>query len=597
MALTAEQEAILAAGGDIKINAVAGSGKTTTVIQYAASRPAGSRILYLAFNRTVRNEAATRFAALGLDNVRVETAHSLAFRHVVPAKGYSVRSSGYSTRELAELLGLQLSGEKHGAYILASHIGRFVSLFCNSDAARVQELDYAATVGEEKAKGFVRTHYTAIEHGTRLLLARMDSGAIECTHDFYLKKFQLLRPRLPYDYILFDEGQDASPAMLAVFLAQPATKVIVGDAHQQIYSWRYAVNALEQVDFPTFHLSASFRFGPAIARLATQVLSWKGYFGDMPLIDIKGKGKHKAMQTKATIARSNLGLLLAAIRFITDNRSVKHIYFEGNINSYTYAEDGASLYDVLYLHNGQPDKVRDPLLRSMGSLSELEEYIEKTGDGGLSTLLEIVREYGNEIFDLLRSLKAKHVGDTERHKAEMIFSTVHRAKGMEYDTVYLAADFLTETRLERLLAAKKEKEKEGSNVRLHEEINLLYVALTRARCTLHVPEALLPRQYQPDPSVIVVKAPEPEEPQPASPPRLAGRGARPYRKESSTSGSFLEERRDYKNTGGPWTPALDDELRQLFHRGVSLTDLSKHFGRNKGAILSRLRKLGTLGED
>jgi F-box protein 18 (helicase) len=595
IALTAEQEAILASSGDIKINAVAGSGKTTTVIQYAATRPKGSRILYVAFNRTVRSEAAARFAALNLDGVRVETAHSLAFRYVVPAKGYSVRASAYSTRELAELLGLQLSGEKHGAYILASHIGRFVSYFCNSASARVQELNYTDTIQEEKAKSFVRTHYEHIERGTRLLLAKMDSGAIECTHDFYLKKFQLLRPRLDFDYILFDEGQDASPAMLDIFLSQPAVKVIVGDAHQQIYSWRYAVNALAGVDFPAYNLSASFRFGAAIARLATQVLSWKGYLGDMPLIDIKGKGSHKGAQTKATIARSNLGLLLSAIRYITDNRSVKGIYFEGNINSYTYAEDGASLYDVLYLHNGQPDKVRDPLLRSMGSLDELEEYIEKTGDGGLGMLLEIVREYGNEIFDLLRSLKAKHVGDGERHKAEMIFSTVHRAKGMEYDTVHLASDFMTEAKLERLTNNKKES---LNMVKLQEEINLLYVAATRARTTLHIPQPLLPKDYKPDASIVVVKPPVEETALPELREPASSREA--YRKRSGRStetGSFLEARRSNKNTQESWTTETDDELRQLFHRGVSLTDLSKYFGRNKGAILSRLRKLGTLGED
>ena len=32
--------------------------------------------------------------------------------------------------------------------------------------------------------------------------------------------------------------------------------------------------------------------------------------------------------------------------------SLRH-YFEGNINSYTYADDGASLYDILNLYNGK----------------------------------------------------------------------------------------------------------------------------------------------------------------------------------------------------------------------------------------------------
>src|SRR5215211_5295901 len=75
--LTPEQTAILASTGNIRINAVAGSGKTTTVIEYARTRPQGSRILYLAFNKSVQLEATRRFREKGLHQVRVETAHSL----------------------------------------------------------------------------------------------------------------------------------------------------------------------------------------------------------------------------------------------------------------------------------------------------------------------------------------------------------------------------------------------------------------------------------------------------------------------------------------------------------------------------------------
>ncbi|MFN3694774.1 MAG: UvrD-helicase domain-containing protein, partial [Ignavibacterium sp.] len=80
MKLTQEQYDIINSSGDIKINAVAGSGKTTTIIEYSKSRPKKSKILYLAFNRSVKTEAEQKFASLGLDNVKVETAHSLAYK-------------------------------------------------------------------------------------------------------------------------------------------------------------------------------------------------------------------------------------------------------------------------------------------------------------------------------------------------------------------------------------------------------------------------------------------------------------------------------------------------------------------------------------
>ena len=41
MKLTREQEEIINSEGDIKVNAVAGSGKTSTIIEYAKARPPG----------------------------------------------------------------------------------------------------------------------------------------------------------------------------------------------------------------------------------------------------------------------------------------------------------------------------------------------------------------------------------------------------------------------------------------------------------------------------------------------------------------------------------------------------------------------------
>jgi F-box protein 18 (helicase) len=88
--------------------------------------------------------------------------------------------------------------------------------------------------------------------------------------------------------------------------------------------------------------------------------------------------------SKAVIGRTNLGLLLKAIEYTTETKNVKHIYFEGNINSYTYADEGASLYDVLNLHNNKRSQIKDELIRSMASMEDLEEYIEKTEDAQLA---------------------------------------------------------------------------------------------------------------------------------------------------------------------------------------------------------------------
>jgi F-box protein, helicase, 18 len=588
MNLTKEQQDIINSSGNIKINAVAGSGKTTTVIEYAATRPAESKILYLVFNKAVRIEAAKKFADKGLHNVRVETAHSLAFRHIVFRYNYKVRAQGYKTHEIAALLNLQGNGEKHAEYIVANHINKCIAYFCNSDKRKVQDLNYLETVTDPKAKAFVSTFYDYIIAQTRLLLSKMDKGEIEVTHDFYLKKFQLLNPELGYDYILFDEGQDASPAMLGLFFNQKAVKVIVGDTHQQIYSWRYAVNSLEKADFTTYHLSTSFRFGQDIASLASEVLDLKSHLDEnfKTSVSITGAGNSKEIKTRATLARTNLGLLLKAIEYVTENKKSRQIYFEGNINSYTYADDGASLYDVLNLYTNKRHLIKDELIRSMKDLRELEDYIEKTEDVQLSLMVEIIKEYESEIPEIINTIKKRHVTNNDKNRADMIFSTVHRCKGMEYDSVELVNDFISEKRLTKL---KEDRKSFELNIpKFNEEINLLYVAVTRAKNSLSIPETLLPDAFiLESPSIQVVKVKEVEDPLPK---KTSSSGTK-TRNKTEKAYSAEQIRATHKGAYKPWTQDEDDELAGMFSDGCPIREIADHLGRTRGAIVARIKKL------
>jgi F-box protein, helicase, 18 len=589
MKLTAEQEVIINSTGDIKINAVAGSGKTTTIIEYAKARPPQAKILYLAFNKSVKLEAIKKFAEKGLQNVTVETAHSLAYKNIVFRHQYTVRPQGYKTYEIAGLLGLQGNGEKHHEFVIANHINKFIAFFCNSNKLKVQEVNYLETISDAKAKTFVKTFYHFIETQTRYLLAKMDKGEIDIIHDFYLKKFQLQNPVLHFDYILFDEGQDASPAMLDIFLKQTATKVIVGDTHQQIYSWRYAVNSLEKTSFTTFNLSHSFRFGANIANLATQILFFKDIITPTTLITIKGMGTTTHTKTKAVIGRTNLGLLLKAIDYVTEKKNITQIYFEGNFNSYTYADEGASLYDVLNLYNNKRPLIKDALIKSMGSIKDLEEYIEKTEDAQLSMMLEIVKKYGNDIYDIIKSIKQKHVENDDKQKADVVFSTVHRCKGMEYDCVHLVNDFITEDKVRRQVMDLEKDEKKIN--KLNEEINLLYVAITRTKNTLYIPEELLPIDFPKLAQINIIKKEEKKETVVAEP-ATTKPGFSKYTGSKGNTFSVELLRTKHGEAHKPWTPEQDEKLIQLFNNNTSDTEIIKQFGRNAGAIRARLRKLG-----
>lgn len=669
MELTQEQKAIIASEGNIRINAVAGSGKTTTIIEYARTRPKKSKILYLAFNKSVKLEAAKKFEKLGLTNVRVETAHSLAYKYIVIRFSYKVRVQGYRATELVDILRMRQLGERHAEYILANHILRFAAYYCNSDALKLDDLDYLATVTETKAKSFCRANYEILKNYTAQFLRMMNSREIEVTHDYYLKKFQLTCPKMKYDYILFDEGQDASPAMLDVFFNQNATKVIVGDRHQQIYGWRFAVNSLEKADYMTYNLSTSFRFGEDVAKLAMDVLKYKEHLvpsvgGSSPsafgsahsdniqkheMVNIIGAGKFTEIKSKAILARTNLGLLLRAIGLVTET-NVKKIYFEGNINSYTYAEDGTSLYDVLNLYLNKRGMIRDRLIQRMKDMDELSQFIEKTGDPQLGMMVEIVEQYGDRIPGILAKIKALHVENEKREEAEVIFSTVHRCKGLEYDEIELVSDFIKE---DSIIKQKTDaKRKEPLDVpKLTEEINLLYVAATRARVKIVVEKEMLPKEFECTENIgPPVSPPLPDSASSLSPSstlsltKFGGTGdfddeededemfehemevrendrymekrfgqsygrysrSRMYqdlrdeiemmhgalRSKTKTPPEQVDAARKVnKNAFAPWTTELEIELKRKYESGKSIAEIASEMGRSKWAIEARLEKM------
>jgi F-box protein, helicase, 18 len=308
----------------------------------------------------------------------------------------------------------------------------------------------------------------------------------------------------------------------------------------------------------------------------------------MGSIIITGKGTTKEIKTKAVLARTNLGLLLKAIEYVTEKEKLKYIYFEGNINSYTYADEGASLYDILNLYNGKRRLIRDKLIKEMKDLEELEDYIKKTEDVQLGLMIEIVKEYGNGIPDIIKKIKDKHVDNNEKEKAEMIFSTVHRCKGMEYDAIHIVNDFITEEKIEKLTSDFVDDEISISKI--NEEINLLYVAVTRTKNSIYIPETLIPKYFPPSSQIHVMKVKSEEDEREIEYSKTGNAIPKSF---SSKEGAYSVEKIREEHAGAyrAWTSELDDELTVMYCEGVNVRDISKHFGRSKGAIRSRIKKL------
>ena len=154
-------------------------------------------------------------------------------------------------------------------------------------------------------------------------------------------------------------------------------------------------------------------------------------------------------------------------------------YFEGGYPSYSFMN--GRVLSVFYLSQGKLEKITDRLVGRFQSFSELKEFAGQTQSNTLLMLIDLVSRYGAKLFDFDRSIKKRL---TDRHNADIIFTTTHKAKGQEYDHVeMLDEDFITRADLRKAL---KNGRDEIHPAKLREEINIFYVAATRARKSIRL---------------------------------------------------------------------------------------------------------------
>jgi superfamily I DNA/RNA helicase len=489
MPFTDEQRAVIEADAPIlKVNAVAGSGKTTTLLEFAAHRPK-SRILYLAYNRSVAEDVRAKAQVRSLGNLTINTLHGLAYRQV---NGQRYELEG----ELSEwrLLDHYVPDSDRGteqAVLYAWLLKDLVNYYLNSTVtcldADLLAFYAAATAPGEHLRELLNKRGDEILGLVRGILSDMKHRRAPAVHDFYLKLFQFARVRLPYDIILVDEAQDTSGVMLSIIGRQShAQRVFVGDSFQQIYAFRYAVNSLDRVEGQAYRLSRTFRFGDGLARYLSQRIN-EAYelLGEPAALEIRGtdadtrfgKRAYQGRNPLAVIARSNLSLFEAVLERLF--HGARALHFEGGYSGYAFMN--ARVVGLLYLKQGQPGKIKDPFLRKFGSFEDARRFAKDTQNAGLAIMIDLVTRYGAKLFDFDRSIRERLV---DKKQAQFIFTTTHKAKGQEYDCVEMVEDdFATRSDLAKLLNSEPD---EVIPARVKEEINVYYVAATRARKSIRL---------------------------------------------------------------------------------------------------------------
>lgn len=437
---------------NLVINAFAGSGKTTTLRAYAVARPTLS-MLYVAFNKVTADDAAASFPR----NVECRTMHSLAFTAV--GKQYKHKLGQLRPNVVANAY------KEKGVTVLTAHfLVKTVEAFMYSADLAIRDSHVPQEVPVASRP--------QIAKGAQYLWDDMvdAKSSMPMTHDGYLKLYQLSKPALSnrYDVILLDEAQDTNPVTMDIVFRQSCGKVIVGDKHQSIYAFRGCVNAMDMLKNAEVHyLTQSMRFGAAVADPATLLLGYlKGEsravvgLGQMEPVP----NKVDRSQPYAVICRTNAKVFGHAVKLLGE----KKVHFVGGVDSYPLAK----LEDVFHMWNGDKARVKDAFYREFADCEALETYARETDEKEILSLISVAREFKAELPALIAKVKAAACEKAE--DADVILTTAHRSKGLQFRQVVLNDDFDD-------LVDGTGKLNIGDCEKFQQEVNLLYVAMTRAQ--------------------------------------------------------------------------------------------------------------------
>ena len=465
---TIEQEEIwneiVNTNNDVIVNAGAGTGKTFTIVE-GANRVNASRMGFLAFNKSIATELAERLP----EHVEAKTFHALGMKAVRDAVGRT-KVNNWKVKNIID----GILGRDYFAQPLVKLIslvkGSMIDCTDNKEIYKlIDEYNIEFKTPREEVMGVDLVCQILDECKKQTNEIDFDDMIwLPLVNDYPLPQF---------DILFVDEAQDFNEMQRQLVLA--CTKngrcIIVGDKNQAIYGFRGADSGSMSIfenqlkargsTVNSFGLTLTWRCPKSVVAEANR------YVKDFNCLETAEDGQvhvnaylnpHKG---DMVLCRYNAPLVSAFYDLITQGKSAYILGRDMHKGLVNYVKK-------ITKHNNMSSEEFMNLLTVDFKVNhaKLIDTDKQNQANTLSDKFECVKIFaskadtvGGIIAEIERLFNSKTKGDIQ-------LSTVHKAKGLEADNVFI-------------LATERMPHPKATN--MQEERNICYVAITRAKKNLY----------------------------------------------------------------------------------------------------------------
>lgn len=453
---------------DISISAVAGSGKTTVLLELLKYVPENKSSLFLAFNNSIVDELKARNER---SDAQIMTIHSCGWRSILCRYGGKVKmnpNKGIAkTEKVIKALSVPENKRGYYFYIIPKILDLMRCNLCENDEKSINELllHYDLNAEAEDVKIARKAFEYMID----------DKSQFDFMDMIYVPVTDSSVRLQKYDYVFCDESQDFSlcqQAFIKSVLNRRGRLVTVGDRNQAIYGFAGAdANSYDKlcnlngkaIQMP---LSVSYRCARKIIAEAQKIVpeiqpapsaqdGWVWEDGSLSEVRygdwILCRNLKPLVQTylwlmknkiKSKIRGKDIGEGIISLIVKTGAKTIPDLY------------EGLSREQNKLLEKLQKRGVRHPAYHPKMEI--------------LQQRIEVIQCLANEV-DSVKELKSMIENIFSDDVKGIILSTIHKAKGLENDRIFFLIPELIPSKFATM------------DWQFEQEQNLKYVAITRAR--------------------------------------------------------------------------------------------------------------------